>query len=63
MRRRIAFPGIGILDFVMRLIVSALIFNVVSVILKQLFDEQERRDAEEREEKVIDVSASQVMDA
>lgn len=63
MRRRMVFPGMGILDFVMRLIVSALIFNVVSVILKQLFDEQERRTAEDGEEKVIDVSASQVMDA
>jgi hypothetical protein len=65
MRRRIALPGAGgFFDFAMRLIVSAVIFNVVSLILKQIFDEQEHSPGEGATvERVIEIKADQVVDA
>jgi hypothetical protein len=65
MRRNIIFPGLsGFFTLIVRAIFSALVLNVVSTFLKQLFDEQEKPLEESPVQgKVIDVKAEQVLDA
>jgi hypothetical protein len=66
MRRRFFIPGVsGLVDFLVRIALSALIFNIVSIFLKQMFDEDERveTDTQTMDEKIIDVKAEQVLDA
>ena len=65
MRRRAGIPVLNIFfNLIGRALLSAVIFNVVSTFLKQLFDEQDRPLAEAPVQgKIIDVKAEHVIDA